>query len=59
MTMIYKNGKEIVSVFKGDKSITAIYKGTKLVWQAIRSCFGSGFWVNEKPWLNDEGWKNK
>lgn len=24
----------------------------------IRSCFGSGFWINEKPWFNDESWKN-
>lgn len=57
--MIYKNGKEITSVFKGKQAISAIYKGSKLVWQAIRSCFGSGGWVKEKPWLNNEGWKNK
>ena len=32
--------------------------GAKLVWIAIRSCFGAGYWVNDKPWLNTEGWKN-
>ncbi len=57
--MIYKDGKEIVSIFKDSRTISAVYKGSKLVWQAIRSCFGSGFWVNVKPWLNNEGWKNK
>ncbi|RGY28192.1 MULTISPECIES: MFS transporter [Bacteroides] len=57
--MIYKNGKEVTSIHKGGHIITAIYKGSKLVWQTIRSCFGSGFWVNVKPWLNNEGWKNK
>lgn len=57
--MIYKNGKEITSIFNGRQAISAIYRGSKLVWQAIRSCFGSGSWVNEKPWLNNEGWKNK
>lgn len=56
--MIYKNGKEITQVIAKGKVISAIYKGTKLVWQAIRSCFGSGGWINDKPWLNDEGWKN-
>ncbi|CAG9926598.1 MFS transporter [Bacteroides ovatus] len=56
--MIYKNGKEITSIFKGERPIGAIYKGSKLVWQAIRSCFGKGFWNNEKPWNNEEGWKN-
>lgn len=56
--MIYKGRKEVVQIFKGSKPISAIYKGARLVWQAIRSCFGSGAWINEKPWLNDEGWKN-
>lgn len=57
--MIYKNGKEIISVFKGKQVISTMYKGTRLIWQSIRSCFGAGYWVNDKPWLNDEGWKNK
>lgn len=57
--MIYKDGKEITAIFLGGKVISSVYQGTKLVWQAIRSCFGSGFWVNTKPWLSNEGWKNK
>ena len=56
--MIYKNGKEGIQVFKGKRPISAIYKGAKLVWQAIRTCFGSGAWRNDKPWINDEGWRN-
>lgn len=28
-----------------------------LVWQAVRSCFGSGLWISEKPWISDEAWK--
>jgi len=56
--MIYKNGKEITAVSLGTRAIAAIYKGTQLVWQAIRSCFGSGQWINEKPWINEEAWKN-
>lgn len=24
-----------------------------------RSCFGAGFWDNQKPYLNDEPWKNQ
>ena len=56
--MLFKQEKEIVGINKGNKPIQAIYKGIILLWQAIRSCFGSGFWVNEKPWVNDEPWKN-
>ena len=55
---IFIAGKEITVVNAYGRTITAIYAGTRLVWQAIRRCFGSGWWVNEKPWLNEEGWKN-
>lgn len=56
---IIKSNKEIVNVAYGSKLISAIYKGAKLVWEAINSCFGKGFWINEKPWNNKDGWKNK
>ena len=56
--MLYVNKREIVALFKSKKTIQAVYKGMYLVWQGIRSCFGSGFWANEKPWVNEEPWKN-
>lgn len=39
------------------KVISYIYYGANLVWQAVRSCFGSGLWVSQKSWLGDETWK--
>lgn len=56
--MLYKNGKEIVELFYNGKALMELRKGTRLIWQAVRSCFGSGGWINDKPWLNDEGWRN-
>jgi hypothetical protein len=56
--MINANKNEIVTLYKNKKLIQAIYKGKYLVWQGIRSCFGSGLWINEKPWINNETWKN-
>lgn len=56
--MIFFGDKEITLVQLGNKVITQIYLGAKLVWEAIRSCFGAGFWKNEAPWSNTEGWKN-
>lgn len=56
--MIQKGNKEITQIYKGNSVISAIYKGARLVWQAVRSCFGSGKWRNDKPWMNDEGWRN-
>lgn len=54
----YFKDKEFSAVYYGTKIITAIYKGAVLVWEAIRSCFGKGFWVNSAPWKNEDGWKN-
>ena len=44
------------------KNIGAIYQGTKLVWRtiynAIKSCFGSGTWLGDKPWIDSDNWKD-
>lgn len=56
--MIYKNGKEL-NVNLSKVVITSLHKGSILIWEAINSCFGKGFWVNQKPWINKDGWKNK
>ena len=56
--MILFNGKEINFISIGNKALSAIYQGTRLVWIAVRSCFGSGIWIETKPWLNEEKWKN-
>ena len=56
--MIIKNGKEIVEVYRGVNPIVEIYHGKTLIWQIVRSCFGNGYWINDRPWLNADGWKN-
>lgn len=70
--MIFKGGNLILQVQKSiidsktgksvQKNIGAIYQGTRLMWRtvynAIKSCFGSGTWLGDKPWLGDDLWKN-
>ena len=38
----------------GKRAVAVMYARGKLIWQAVRSCFGSGTWIGEKPWLGDE-----
>jgi len=54
---LHVNNKDIVEIFAENKVISTIYKGGKIVWEAIRSCFGSGMWIPKKPWLYKEGWR--
>lgn len=72
--MIYRNGKLITEVHQNirqlidqvsqltEQSIGAIYKGSQLVWvtiyNAVKSCFGSGTWLQDKPWVDNDFWKN-
>ncbi len=56
--MVFFGNKEIEYIRFGNKIVTQIYKGSVLVWEVIKSCFGAGFWKNDAPWSNTEGWKN-
>ena len=55
--MIVK-GRNITALVVQEKEIVYFYVGVKLIWQSVQSCFGAGYWVNEKPWVNEEGRKN-
>ena len=55
--MIRKNNHQAAAVYYGARAIAAVYRGARLVWTAIRSCFGSGVWLSEKNWVDNENWK--
>lgn len=55
--MLKIGNKDVSQVRVGSRVVTAIYVGARLVWSAISSCFGSGWWINDKPWRDNEGWK--
>lgn len=52
------NQHSIVRKVKGGNNIVSVFYGRILVWAATRSCFGSGVWASQKPWIEDEEWKN-
>ena len=56
--MIYKNqiGKSAIVTRRKEK--VAVYWGLKLKWALARSCYGTGVWLEAKPWLDNDTWKN-
>lgn len=65
--LILQVQKQVIEVIEGvgtsvTKNIGAIYRGSTLVWRtiynAVKSCFGSGTWLGDKPWLGGDTWKN-
>lgn len=57
MAIFYKD-KEITLINHGSRVVSSVYHGARLIWEAIRSCFGKGFWVNASSWNNSDVWKN-
>lgn len=56
--MIKKDSNDTVAIIAKGNVIAMVKHGADIVWQAVRSCFGKGWWINEKPWSNDDAWKN-
>lgn len=72
--MIFRNGnlvteahKEVLELIEGvqeqvQKKIGAIYKGSQLIWltiyNTVKSCYGSGRWLEDRPWLDNDTWLN-
>ena len=56
--MLLFDFKNIESLYLGKQVIQEIRKGTTIIWEAIKGCFVSGFWKNNKGWINKEGWRN-
>lgn len=56
--MLHINGKVVSLLYLGKKVVRLAYRNSALVWQTIRSCFGAGYWQNDSPWDNTDGYKN-
>jgi len=62
--MIYSKGdnKPTTGVYAmsgaRELAFTAVYIGARMIWEAVKSCYGKGIWLPEKPWLDNDTWKN-
>lgn len=55
---LYIDNKRVTTIYRGRKTIASVYQGARLIWQYIKSCYGRGYWLNELPWVNEDGWIN-
>ena len=62
--MIYQGGdKALAAEYRYVSSrrmlaTAAIYKGSRLTWEGVRSCYGKGYWIEEKPWIDEDKWRD-
>ena len=56
--MIWSEGAEFQNLAINGLYVEKAYLNGELIYIGIRSCYGSGAWINSKPYLNDDAWKN-
>ena len=56
--MIWFNGKRYLNILIDNKIVSKIWYSGLFIWQLIRSCFGSGMWRSDRPWIGTDKWKN-
>ena len=56
--MIWIDGHSKASQMIDGHMVETMWLNGHIIWQGIRSCYGGGMWLNEKPYLNTDGWKN-
>ena len=49
-------GREVNSWGSARGIVGELWRGGRPIWQAVRSCFGSGVWRGKKPWIGKEKW---
>lgn len=57
--MIGAGENQIAIIQAGKIAVSYVYAGARLVWQAINSCFGAGFWQSKKSWSRKDGWRRR
>lgn len=56
--MIYKDSTAKSAIVTRLKDKVAVYWGLVLKWTQARSCYGTGVWLQDKPWIDNDSWKD-
>lgn len=55
--MIEINDKRPQGMWINGKRVAFLFTAARKIWEAIRSCFGSGIWREAKSWSDTDKWK--
>lgn len=60
--MLWIGKKKVARLWIGSREISALYRGSVKIFGGSGadswSCFGSGVWLSQKPWIGTDKWKN-
>ncbi len=56
--MLWRDGNEIGQLMTDGGQVEQMWLNGQLIYQGVRSCYGSGAWIDTKPWLDNDGWKD-
>lgn len=64
--MLYEGSSKFGRVVVGKEFAASLWRGIKQgvtigaekIWEAISSCFGSGWWRSDDSWSNEDSWLN-
>jgi hypothetical protein len=52
-------GKDKYSILQIGKDVVFVmWLGAVKIYNSIRSCFGTGRWIQNKPWTSKDIWRN-
>ena len=57
--MIFIKQSDIKLVKHGNLDVNQIFNKQLLLWSSIQSCFGSGTWLDNYPWTDNDIWVDK
>lgn len=60
--IVIQGHRQFSDITAGGKQLMAVYAGVngeaKLIWERVRSCYGTGIWLEQRPWTDNDLWKD-
>lgn len=55
--MLTLSSRRVGRLVMEGRIVQTLRLGTLKIYEAVRSCFGRGYWIGSKPWIGKDKWK--